>query len=210
MFSDESGDFTFKPIGSKFFIIASVTLNDCSVGDALQELQRELAWEGTVIEAFHAKNDFPTTRKKVYDLIAGSGLRIDATCLEKRKTQPHIAADPVYFYKLASFLHFKYVIPRVATRSDELMVVASSLTMKKKRAAIHQSVKDVVDQVSPTRRFVTAFLQNATDPCLQLADYAAWAIQRDLEMGDPTWLDLIRGNIMSIYQPFRWGPTTYY
>jgi hypothetical protein len=210
MFSDESGDFTFKPTGSRFFLIATVTMGECSIGDELRELQRELAWKGIVIEAFHAKDDFPTTRRLVYDLIAKSDIRIDATCLEKRKTQPKVAADPAYFYKLATYLHFKYVVPRVANRSDDLMVVASSLTMKKKKAALHESVKDVVNQVSPTRRFVTAFFQNSTDPCLQLADYAAWAVQRKLEMGDSSWLDLIEPNIGTIFEPFKWGPRNYY
>jgi hypothetical protein len=210
MFSDESGDFTFKPHGSKYFLIATVTMGDCAIGNELRALQRELAWSGIVIEAFHAKDDFPATRRLVYDLISNSDVRIDATCLEKRKTEPKIAADSGYFYKLATFLHFKWVIPHVANRSDDLMVVASALTMKKKKVALHASVKDVVDQVSPTRRFVTAFIQNSTDPCLQIADYAAWAVQRKLEMGDSTWLEMIMPNVVSIFEPYKRGPRDYY
>jgi hypothetical protein len=75
LFSDESGDFTFKSTGSKYFLIATVTMGDCTIGNQLQDLQRELAWEGPVIEAFHAKNDFPATKRMVYDLIAGSDIR---------------------------------------------------------------------------------------------------------------------------------------
>jgi hypothetical protein len=117
-------------------------MSDCSVGDKLQALQRELAWQGIVIESFHATNDFPAVRRQVYDLMAQADIRIDVTALEKPKTEPAIAQSPWYFYKLASFLHFKYVIPRVATRSDDLMVVASALSMKKKKAVLHTAVRD--------------------------------------------------------------------
>lgn len=180
MFSDESGDFTFRtvPGASRYFLIATVTMSDCGIGDELQALQRELAWQGIVIESFHASQDKNAVRDRVYDLIAQSNIRIDATALDKRKTEPGIASNPAYFYKLANFLHFKYVVPQVTNRTDELMVVASSLQMKKKKkSALHEAVRDVVHQVSPTHRFVTAFLSNATDPCLQLADYAAWAYE---------------------------------
>lgn len=212
IFSDEAGDFTFRRVAgaSNYFLVTTVTMSDCSVGDSLQALQRELAWQGIVIESFHATNDFPRVRKKVYDLMAGADIRIDVTALEKPKTEPHISKDPWYFYKLASFLHFKYVVPRVATRSDDLMVVASALQMKKKKQALHAAVRDVVTQVSPTHRFVTAFLQNNTDPCLQLADYAAWAAQRKLERHDDMWFNMIAHKVRSVFEPFDSGPTTYY
>lgn len=212
MFSDEAGDFTFRttPGASRYFVIATVTLEDCSVGDELQALQRELAWSGVVVEAFHASQDRAGVRNRVYDLIAGSNIRIDATALDKRKTEPHIAKNPVYFYKRASYLHFKYVIPLVATKADDLMVVASSLTMKKKKDALHEAVRDVVSQASPTHRFVTAFLRNDTDPCLQLADYAAWAVQRKLEKGDAHWYNLIDHKVSSVFEPFSSGSNTYY
>jgi hypothetical protein len=90
------------------------------------------------------------------------------------------------------------------------MVVASALQMKKKRQALHDAVRDVVTQVSPTHRFVTAFLQNSTDPCLQIADYAAWAIQRKLERGDDYWYNKIAHQIASVFTPFSRGGAIYY
>lgn len=212
VFSDEAGDFTFRRGNniSEYFLIATVTMRDCGIGDELQALQRELAWSGRVLERFHAVSDRPDVRRLVYDLIAASDIRIDATALHKPKAQPHLTTNPVYFYKMANYLHFKYVVPRVATEADELMVVASSLQIKKKRGAVGTAVHDVVSQVSPTTRYVTAFFRNETDPCLQLADYAAWAIQRKLERNDSTWFDLIEHNITSVFEPWSAGTMTYY
>jgi hypothetical protein len=191
-------------------MIVTVMTTDCAEGERLRQLQRELAWRGRVLERFHAVDDRNEVRHEVFDLISQSNVRIDATVLDKTKAQPHLAGNPVRFYKQASFLHFKYVIPRVTTRRDELMVVASSLQVKKKRAALHDAVEDVVHQVSPTRRYVTAFHKNETDPCLQLADYAAWAIQRWFERDDKGWYDVIEDNVASVFAPFAGGSTRYY
>jgi hypothetical protein len=212
IFSDEAGDFTFRHGAgiSEYFIIATVTLDTCSIGDKLRELQRELAWSGQVLENFHAVDDRPNVRRYVYDLIAKSSVRIDATALHKPKAQPHLVQDHVHFYKMANYLHYKYVIPRVASSTDDLMVVASSLQIKRKKHAVATAVGDVVRQVSPTRKFVTAFFRNDTDPCLQIADYAAWAIQRKLERGDDSYYKLVEHNVKSVFEPWAIGKTIYY
>jgi hypothetical protein len=210
VFSDEAGDFTFQPHGSQFFLIATITAEDASAGDDLQALQRELAWSGTVLPRFHATDDDWPVRNRVYDLLANANVRIDATALHKPKAQPQLSSNHLYFYKMANYLHFKYVIPNICGARDELMVVASSLQIKKKQNAVRDAVHDVVGQVSPTTRYVTAFLRNDTDPCLQLADYAAWAVQRWLEMGDKGPYDLIAQRVASVFQPWRGGKVVYY
>jgi hypothetical protein len=48
------------------------------------------------------------------------------------------------------------------------------------------------------------------DPCLQVADYATWAIQRKHEKNDARSYNLIKDKIASEFQPFRVGTTTYY
>ena len=59
---------------------------------------------------------------------------------------------------MAWFLHFKYVAPRIAHRSDRLFVVAASLGTNAKRGALHTAVDDVVFQVSPCSSHRVAFL----------------------------------------------------
>jgi hypothetical protein len=48
VFADEAGNFDFsrRAGASKYFILVTITLPDCSAGLALLELRRELAWEG--------------------------------------------------------------------------------------------------------------------------------------------------------------------
>jgi len=213
IFGDEAGDLTFLPPGngvSRYFLLATVTVQDCAVGDRLLALRRDLAWQGIDLDCFHAVRDKPRIKYQVYELMAQSNLRIDATILDKRKAVPRLAADQARFYKEATFLHFKYVVPRVSTRDDDLHVVASSLQIGKKKNALHEGIGDVLRQVAGARRFVTSFADNKTDPCLQLADYAAWAVQRLVERGEDKFFGLIEHLVASRFEPFGHGPKLYY
>jgi hypothetical protein len=212
VFADEGGDFVFarKPGASRYFMIATATMPTCEPGERVLALRRELAWAGTVLHEFHAHNDKRRIRDRVFDVIANSDVRIDATLLDKPKTQDHLRANPLRFYKQAWYLHFKYVAPRIAAPLDELFVVTSSLQIRRKKQAIHWAVQDVVSQVSPTAVFHTAFWPAVSDPCLQIADYAAWAIQRRFEAGDSHAYDQIAHRIQSVFEPFKGGQTTYY
>lgn len=212
LFADEAGDFTFrrKQGASRFFIIGTVTMEDCSTGDRLVALRRELIWRGHILEVFHASADRQAVRDEVYDLIANSDVRIDATILEKAKAQPHLRQDHPRFYKQAMFMHLKYVLPQITQPRDRLVVVASSLQIKKKKGALADAVEDVVDQAARVSRYVTGFHAAATDPCLQIADYATWAIQRKWEQGDSRAFRQISHLVKSEFDAFAWGRTNYY
>jgi hypothetical protein len=114
------------------------------------------------------------------------------------------------FYKMAWYLHFKYVAPRIARRSDRLFVAAASLGTKKKRGAFHSAVDDVVRQVSPCRSHRVAFWPAASDPCLQVADYCTWAIQRAWERGDDRSRVLIEAKIVSEFNVWERGKRHFY
>lgn len=217
VFGDEAGDLVFKPPGngiSRYFMIGTVTIDDCSIGEKVLALRREFAWEGLYLDQFHATSDRQRVRDRVFELIAGENIRFDATILDKRKAQKELRDDPLYFYKLAWYLHFKYVASQIADSNDELLVVASSLQIKRKRkttkTAVHEAVTEVVNQVSPTVTCHCAFSPSASDPCLQVADYLTWAVQRKYESEDHRSYDLVRHLVESEFEPFRRGATLYY
>lgn len=217
VFGDEAGDLVFKEPGngiSRYFMIGTVTLADCSVGEKFLALRRELAWEGVLLDQLHATSDRQHVRDRAFELIANTDLRYDVTILDKRKAKDELRADPLYFYKLAWYLHFKYVAAKIADSNDELLVVASSLQIKRKRkttkAAVRDAVAEVVNQVSPTVTCHCAFSPAATDPCLQVADYMTWAIQRKYESGDTRSYNLVQHLIKSEFEPFDRGVKQYY
>jgi hypothetical protein len=212
VFGDEAGDLTFRRGAgiSEYFIVGTATMADCSVGQAVLDLRRELAWQGMQLEMFHACEDKQRVRDRVFDVIAQSNVRVDATILHKPKAQPHLANDPLRFYKEAWYLHFKYVAPRVCNSLDDLFVVVSSMQINRKKHAVKQAVEDIVRQASPTAVFHSAFFSAVSDPCLQVADYVTWAIQRKFERGDERSYNLVKHLVRSEFQPFLQGQKTYY
>lgn len=212
VFADEAGNFDFtRNLGaSRYFVLATVTLDDCNLGKALLDLRRELAWRGVYLDrVFHATTDDQAIRDVVFELLAAADFRVDATIFEKRKTIP-TRQNEHGFYKLAWYLHFKYVATKIVSSGDRLLVTAASLGTKKQRGIFHEAVNNVVFQVSPTLSHRVAFWPYASDPCLQIADYCTWAIQRKWEHGDDRSHVLIADKIHSEFDVWEVGQKYYY
>ncbi len=210
VFADEAGNFDFSSNkgASRYFIVTTVTMGECRTGDALAHLRRTLTWQGiNLAKPFHATEDPPAVRAAVFDLLKRAPIRVDATVLEKRKAEPQLRGE-LELYKMAWFLHFKFVAPRVATSQDRLLVVAASLGTKKTRRLFSAAVDDVVAQVSPARHRV-AFWAADSDPCIQVADYCSWAVQRAWERGDRAYLELLGNKVRSNKDIWQLGRTYY-
>ena len=179
VFADESGnfDFTRKSGASRYFILTTVTASDCAMGERLQALRRELAWEGLGLDSeFHATTDSQAVRDRVFAAIAPLEVRVDTTILGKAKAYPTIRMSDERFYQYAWFFHLKHIAPRIVTERDELLVVGASLGTRKRRQLFRAAVEDVVRQVSPTVDSRVASWEAASDPCLQIADYCCAAM----------------------------------
>lgn len=214
VFADEAGNFDFRTRGgaSKYFILGSVTLASTDVGARLITLRRELAWKGLGLESsFHASEDAQAVRDEVFKVLVHEDFRFDCTILEKRKTKPYLQ-DETAFYKIAWYLHFKYVAPKILSPGDELLVLAASLGTKKRFKTMRSAVEDVVWQFALHRTVShrVAFWPADSDPCLQAVDYCTWAVQRKYERSDTRSYDLIRGKIRSEFPAFAPGRTHYY
>jgi hypothetical protein len=80
----------------------------------------------------------------------------------------------------------RYIASKVATRQDEVLVVTAAVGTKKRAASFNNAVENVMSQISPANALKNVSWPAATDPCLQIADYCSWAIQRKWEMTGPT------------------------
>ena len=151
IYADEAGNFDFsnKPGASRYFILATVLIEDHQIESELLDLRRELVWENHNLPGpFHATTDQQVVRDRVFELLSRHDFRVDATILEKRKAVPRTRPTEEAFYKFAWFYHMKHVANRVASRFDDLFVIAASIGEKKKLAAFRFGVQDVVQQTS--------------------------------------------------------------
>jgi hypothetical protein len=210
-FVDEAGNFDFntKQGASRYFILTSVTMRDCKASEVLLDLRRELNWEGVEINgAFHATTNKQAVRDRVFDVIASMDIEVDATIFEKRKAQPHLH-DMIKFYKLAWYQHAKEAIPNRIEQDEDLHVIAASIGTKKQRAQVASAIKDVVNQCGRQRASTRVNHWPAeSDPCLQIADYCCWAIQRKWEGSDDRSHVLIDHLIRSEYE--MWSRSSVY
>jgi hypothetical protein len=95
--------------------------------------------------------------------------------------------------------------PKIASGAKELHLNTASVGTKKDQAVYTLAVNNVVQQtLGSSVKWVATFKQAATDPCLQVADYCSWAIQRKWERADERSYSLIKDRIRSEFD--LWGP----
>ena len=201
IFADEAGCLTFnrKPNVSRFFVLCTVICDDYTIGEELMTLRRALAKEGIHADAdqFHASEDPEVVRQRVIELLAGKHVRVDATLFEKSKTYPRLRPSEEEFYRHAWYMHLKYVAKYAIKPGEEVALHAASIGTKKRRSIFKSVLNDVAQKTLGEVRSALTFWPSNTDPCLQVADYYAWVIQRKAERGDTRHYDLLRHNIRS-------------
>ena len=186
LYLDETGtpDFESSP-GERYFGVGSTHWNR-SHGDALWDGHAlRLAMEAIGIQlpkGLHAKNDRASMRAQVYRLIAQQDPRFDSTIFRKEQALPHVkAAGAAHFYKLALWLHLKYVIPNISAPNDRVFLIAGSLQTSRKRSAIRNAVEDVARQLGGDRVVIPCIWDAPTAWGIQTADYPLWRVHRQLE-----------------------------
>jgi hypothetical protein len=214
IFADECGDFTFvrTPKASRYYIICTIALVDPDVGQQLLRLRRDLIWEGfKVPEFFHCSEDPQRIRDRVFATICKMEVLVGATIFEKAKAQPQTRGSNERFYKYCWHYHLRYCARKLGvTKTDEVMITAATIATKKSQAVFTSAVNDVVQQHIPGTEWKTFFCASAADPCLQIADYFAWAIQRKWERNDTRSYDLVQHLVRHEYESWRHGTVLYY
>lgn len=201
IFADEAGNFDFSRGrgASRYFILTTITADDCAVGDALLRLRRALMWtEHEIGDGFHASEDRQAVRDIVYAELQRHAFHVDSTILEKSKAEPALTRSDAEFYRMAWHLHLERIAPEIRAAGDDLQIVGASFGTSRKRAQIRAAMFEVATQVMPhTARARVASWSAASDPCLQAADYCCWAIQRKWERGDERSHALIASRVRS-------------
>ena len=214
IFADEAGCFTFNNNHnvSKYFILCTVSMENCDIGGALLELRRQIIWEGKgdiLGDYFHATTDKQDIRNRVFELLVKYDFNIQATIMEKAKAYPNVRQTKPRFYKYGWFYHFKHGISPIISNSSKLMVSAASVGSKKEKLSFSNAIDDVMKQTISVD-WKMDFRSSKADPCLQVADYCAWALQRKWERGCSRSYDLIKDRINREYNLWEKGNRYYY
>ena len=213
IFADEAGclAFTRAPNVSRFFIVCTVTMQQTAVEKALMDLRHSLIWKGEALgDYFHASEDKQSVRNVVYSTIRDHDFTVQATIMEKSKANAKLRSGDVSFYQHGFFAHFKYGISPILPDLSETLITTASLGTKKQRHAFEDAIATVLHHTSRTQGRRPDFRPALADPCLQVADYCAWAIQRKWERNDMRSYDLIRDRITYEHDLWNQSSTHYY
>jgi hypothetical protein len=161
-------------------------------------------------DKFHATSDRQWVRDEVFNLLGRHEFQVDATILEKSKAQPQTRTSDATFYQYAWYYHAKHYLPKNFRHGDTALISAAALETKSGKAAFKNAFNNAIQQTGGHLEIVTAFPLSAHDPCLQAADYCAWALQRKWEYGDDRSYKLIEGKINSEYDLWKWGSIEFY
>ena len=215
VFADEAGNFDFsrQAGASRFFILTTVAFPEGhdALATSLRALRFELAWEGVDLRrGFHATDDTVYVRERVFEVLRQHDFRVDATILEKPRARPSMRSSAEVFYQNAWYFHLRHVRPALQKGpDDQLHVIAAAVGTGRQRREFMTAVQSAVRAATmPTAE--VAFWPAATDSCLQIADYCAWAIQRRWEQGDERSYRLIRERVAVERDLFRRGRRTFY
>lgn len=133
-------------------------------------------------KGFHAKNDAWPTRQEVFGMLRLQAPRIDTTFLAKSNAYESVRTrGEVYLYKLAWYLHLKYLCESATTPADRLYVVVASFGTHARATAAREAVDGVCHQMN--RDIVLCVWDAGSCWGLQAADYALWAVHRNLVGG---------------------------
>ena len=221
LFVDEAGDpILFNRSGrivvdtpgrSRFFIVGMLEVEDPdklarSLLELRQELLKDPYFSGVpsflperrkTALLFHAKDDLPEVRYRVFSLLraAGSALRFRAVVRDKQALLQHEierrTSDPAYRYQPDSVYDglIRSLFSGLRRAADMYQVCVAKRGAKDRNTAIRSAIHHAEDE-SPAS---TAPSHDGSDPwqivisnpretvCLQAVDYFLWAVQRFYE-----------------------------
>ncbi|WP_194744818.1 DUF3800 domain-containing protein [Thermaurantiacus tibetensis] len=213
LFADEAGDLIFKrpPEGSRYFILCTVLTSSLDLCVGLAELRRKLIWEGRKLgDWFHATDDHPDVRDRVFNELLKHDFTVQATICEKSKAQPQVRRSKARFYQYPWYYHFSYGLAKRFSSNDELFITAASVGSRKERKVFSEAIADVMGQHLSTDCWRVDFRVAKADYGLQAVDYCAWALQRAWERDDNKYLQRIRPPISYEYDLWNHGTKHYY
>jgi hypothetical protein len=186
---DESGNWSFTPKGSKFYVFAVAwTYDPQPLAQALTALRFQMVRDGVNIDCFHAAEDRQATRDAVVGTaLAHGNWNFASVVLDKRKINP-VLREPHRFYPKFAGALLKFVLRgHLRHGTDRVLVFADTIPMPSnaKREGVVKAIKTTCAATLPNGTTHHVFSHRSTsNKWLQVVDYCCWGVARKWELGD--------------------------
>ena len=210
VFLDESGNLDFSDRGTRYFVLASVSMRrPFQMNDALDGYKYDCIEYGLEHERFHCANDNAHVRNTVFDIMGGrlDGTEIHSLVVDKRGIPPELSAEERFYPEMLGY-HLRYVLTRPShATAEEIIVITDTIPLKRKRQAIERAVKVTLERMLPeSPRHRIMHHDSRSHYGLQVADYCCWAISRKHEKADSTYYRRIQSAVRSEFVLSQAGP----
>lgn len=218
-FVDESGDPTFYNkygtyiVGtegcSKILILGLVRTKDPSImRRELSKLRLELSQDDYLngipsmrktLKEFHAKDDVPEVRQKVFTLLKSLDFKAEfivARKIESVFTARHKKSESIFYNDLVSKL-----FENKLHKHTENVIYYAKRENKDKQKPFDDSIRTAINTFETKWKTkidsdIVIYPQTPSDePCLQIIDYMNWAVQRAFVRGETRYLDFIASKV---------------
>jgi len=216
IFVDESGNFDFSRNGTRYFFLSAVSTVGCQpLPSELHALKHAIAAGGSDLHRFHTTEDEQAVRDQVFEILTRhvehKCFHLDTIITEKNKANPAIRAIDALYPKILKVL-LQYVLNRWdSSPPGKILVWTDQIEVKAKRKAVEKAIKTYL--ANDLRVAVPYHLYHhpsASEPWLQVADYCCWAIHKKWTDGELRPYGVIQRMVMSEFEIFAAGTTTYY
>jgi hypothetical protein len=167
---------------------------------------------------FHAKDDVPEVREKVFKMIKKLDFKAQFVVARKKLdifTQRHEKNEDKFYNEIVSHLfennlHQNDNMIYFSKRGSSTKQYHLETAIKKSISIFEKKHNEKIDTETKV------FIQNPTDEiCLQLVDYVLWAVQRAFAKNESRYFDFISEKISLIWDIYdfeneRYGKNIYY
>lgn len=204
VFLDESGNLDFSTRGTRYFVLASVSMKrPFQVNDALDGYKYDCIEYGLEHEGFHCANDNAHVRSRVFDIIGDrlEGVEIHSLVVEKSRIASDARAEARFYPEMLGTLLRAVLETPLHAAAREIVVITDTLPLKRRRRAIEKAVKVTLERMLPNSpRHRILHHDSRSHYGLQVADYCCWAIFRKHERGDRSYYGHIRSAMHSEWE----------
>ena len=177
LFLDEAGNFDFSERGTPHLLVCATMLEfDPKRAGALAGLRYELNDAGHDIESFHASANTPYVRQSFMACLSRLGFtaRVYAVVLAKKGDGRKPGTEAEVYVDL-----FKMVLSMAGLAGNgDCPIYADRVPLQRARKVIMKAVREALGN-RPVH-----FHSSASSLELQMADYCAWAVWRQVTRGD--------------------------
>ena len=168
------------------------------------------------IRAFHAKDDCPEVREKIFKAIVPMEFKAEFVVARKIESvfrNRHHSKENIFYDDLVSKLFQNQL-----HKAEEAHIYFSTRGNKSRTGNLSSAIQSA--RLAFENRWnvqvnadIKIFSQNTIgEPCLQVTDYMNWAVQRAFVKGDVRYLNFVESKISLVVDIYDFGkyPSNYY